>query len=153
MKQTLIFFVLILLPTAAVAMDKIIETKCFFMMKPALNAFANMSHSIPVEGTTFEGNCDIRLSIDDEKNWRIGKDSVIVLYEDGWLGNETGHFFYLHKDQNGTFTAFWNGGGYSSHAHTSLNYEPFEQETAGDMKCWENKVAKICFSEEQLDND
>ena len=153
MKPSLVMILIILLPSKALSMDKLAQTDCKLVFKYALNNSANLSHKIPRQGTRFEGVCDIRYSANDAKNWFLKKNSVLILYEDGWLDKETGHFLYLHKDQQGTFTAFWNGGGYSSHAHTALNYEPFEQMTLGKLQCWESEVAQICFSEKQLNNE
>ena len=133
-------------------MDKIAQTQCYFMIKPTLNEFVNPSPQISTEGTAIEGNCDIVFSPDDANNWQFEKASTIILYEGGWLTKETGHFLYLHKDQKGIFTAFWNGGGYSSHAHTSLNQKPFEPKTIKKLQCWENDVSQICFNENVLKN-
>lgn len=152
MKQVILFIIFVLLPSTVQSMDRVTQTECFFLMKPALNDFVNLSEKIPDEGTAFEGECDLRYSEADARDWRLDKSSVLILYENGWLDREIGNFIYLHKDQKGNFTAFWNGGGYSSHAHTSLNYRPFIKSSVGNLQCWESKVTQICFSENYLNN-
>ena len=151
-KRTLIFIVLVSLQSSAFSMDKITQTECFFLVKPALNDFINLSEKIPIEGSGFKGECDLHYSEADAREWHLDKSSVLILYENGWIDKKIGNFIYLHKDQKGNFTAFWNGGGYSLHAHNSLNYRPFNKSSVGKLQCWESKVTQICFNENFLNN-
>lgn len=101
---------------------------------------------IPLEGKKIiENGCKLYFSKEVSEQWvQSSNFNTVILYEENSAEYDV-DFLYLHN-RDGLFTAFWNGGGQSQHAHNTLNQTKFMEFKSEKMTCWENKISKICFN-------
>lgn len=142
----------------ASAIERLLTTECSFVLKSEVQNHVNIQNFVFFDEVKYDGICEMHIFEGEHQSWyELGADesATLILYQDGWSKNKVGHFFYLQKNsQNrreesgaGKFEVFWNGGGNSTYARSSLNHSDFVSSTEGSLICWENSLSKICFNE------